>query len=58
MNFDESVHVADGTKATLTNANTNNVVKLAPTVNGNVIRFSYSALDKSATYNFELPEKL
>lgn len=55
LNFDESVHVADGAEATLTNANTNSVVKLAPTVNGNVIRFSYSALDKSAMYNFELP---
>lgn len=55
LNFDESVHVADGAEATLTNANTNSVVKLAPTVNGNVIRFSYSALDKSAKYNFELP---
>lgn len=55
LNFDEAITLKAGTVGTLTNAATKKVTNLAPMVSGNMVRFSYSALDKSSNYTFQLP---
>lgn len=55
LNFNEKVNLAEGTKAVLTNVQTHNAMKLTPIINGNIMRFSYSTLDKSSKYTFALP---
>ena len=57
LEFNESIVRAEDAMAMLTNANNNKVTELEPNVSGNVLRFAYSALDKSALYRFELPAR-
>ena len=57
LEFNESIVRAEDARAMLTNTNTNKVTELEPAVSGNVLRFAYSALDKSTLYRFELPAK-
>lgn len=55
VDFNESVQLAEGACAKLTNAASNKSIAIAPVVNGNSLRFAYSSLEKSCVYNFELP---
>lgn len=55
VDFNESVQLVEGATAKLTDAATQKSMELVPVVNGNSLRFAYSALSKSSTYNFELP---
>ena len=54
LNFNESVILANGAKATLTGA-AGETTAVAPAVNGNTVAFNYSALDKSTAYTFSFP---
>lgn len=55
IDFNESVQLAEGAMAKLTNVATNKTTAIEPIVNGNSLRFAYSSLAKSSTYRFELP---
>ena len=55
LTFDENVNIADGTMAKLTNKESGKTIDLAPAVSGNVVRFAYENLDRSANYTYELP---
>ncbi len=55
LNFNESLKLADGAKATLTAEASKLATQLSPVVNGNTLRLAYSSLDKSSKYTFELP---
>ena len=55
IDFNESVQLAEGAKATLTSTMTNKSTEIVPAANGNTLRFAYNSLDKSCKYDFELP---
>ena len=57
LTYDEAIKMSASAKGKFTNLKTNAATYVTPVVTGNVACFTYSGLDKSCDYSFELPAK-
>ena len=57
LTYDEAIKMSASAKGKFTNLKTNATLPVTPVVTGNVACFTYSGLDKSCDYSFELPAK-